>query len=99
MERHSMGFVEFTDKEANLSSHYTFEGLAFWRNDIYGDSPGAQGCGNFQADKAGAYNGYPFRGRRFGDDRLAVGEGAKIVNLRLRSTFDRQVDRIGAGCE
>jgi hypothetical protein len=60
MKGYAVSFVKFADEEANLSSHYAFERLALGRYYIYKDSAGAQRCGNFQTDKAGANNRYTF---------------------------------------
>src|SRR5215467_13717374 len=99
MEGDAMSFVEFANKTANLRSHHPFKWLPVGRDHVYSNPAGTQGCCDFQADKAGADDDSTFCGRRLGDDRLAVSEGAKIVNLRIRRTFDAQVNRVGAGCE
>src|SRR6266849_1806257 len=75
---YAVTFVKLADKEANLSSHYALERLAVRRYYIYNNSAGAQRCGNFQTDEAGANNYYTFCRSRLGNDGLAVSERAEI---------------------
>jgi hypothetical protein len=99
MKGNAMGFVEVVDEKANLSSHHSFEGVALRRYDIDGNSTGAQRCGNFQPDKAGANNYYTFCRCHPRDDCLAISELAEIVNLRVSGALDWQMDWLSTGCE
>ena len=53
-----MSLMKLADEKANLSSHDSFEWLAFRCNDIYRDPARTQRGGNFQTDKAGTNNHY-----------------------------------------
>src|SRR5215469_5477457 len=94
-----MGLVKFTDEESNLRSHDGFEWLPSRGNDVYGNSSCAQRSGNFQTDKAGADDQYVSRRSCFGNDSLAVLEGAEIMNLGLGGARNWQMDRVGTGGE
>src|SRR5258708_30262490 len=97
MKGYAVSLVKFADEEANLGSHYAFERLARWRHYIYENSAGAQRCGNFQADKAGANNHHTFCRSCLGNDCLAVSERAEIMELRISRAFNRQTDWVGSG--
>jgi hypothetical protein len=97
MKGYAVSFVKLADEEANLSSHYAFERLAIRRYYVYEDSAGAQRCGNFQADKAGANHHHTCCRSCPGDDCFAISERAEVMELRISRAFDWQADRVGSG--
>src|SRR5215469_9051324 len=94
-----MGLVKFADEESNLRSHDFFEWLPSRGNDVYRNSSCTQRSGNFQTDKAGAYDQHSSRGSCFGNDSLAVSKGAEIMDLGLGRAGNWQMDRVGSGGE
>ena len=91
-----MRFVELLDERADLRAKNPLHRPLLGRDHMHGESPRAKrGC-HLQADKAGAdddcllYAGSP------GDDRLAVGHAAQIVDMRSVATRHRQTHGLGA---
>src|SRR5215469_12367446 len=98
MEGHAMSCMELANKTADLRPQHMFKWLASRCDNVHSNPAGAQGCGHLQTNKARADDGYTFCGGRLGNNRLAVSEGAQIMNLRVRRAFDCQTNWIGAGC-
>jgi hypothetical protein len=88
VEDHAVGLVKPADEPPDLQPEHASERLLLWCDDVHADAAGAQGCGDFEADKAGADDDHlPCRPGP-GDERPAVRESPKVEELGVGRTRD-----------
>jgi hypothetical protein len=97
VEDHPLGLVEAADEPADVHAEDALQGLGFRGHDVHGEAPLAQRGGDLETDEARADHQRALGGRRSGDDRAAVGEGAQVVDPRIVRTGYLEAHGIGAG--
>ena len=96
VEDNALRFVKFTNKAADRRAHDVLKRLMVRRNHVNSDVSRAEGCGNFQRDKAGADDDHLFGRGRLLYQRPTVCKRAKIMELRIGSSVNRQLYGIGS---
>ena len=97
MKCYPVRFVDRAHHVADRRAHDPFHGASFGRNNVYLQPPDPQRSRDFQADETRTdHYTVPNRGDT-SNQRIAVSERAKDVNVRQHRSWDLQSDGLGTG--